>query len=79
LAPVNRAAAERAMLSMRTVPARLLQYNPRLDVRLEGFAPRHVHRPFVGDHELRYEIKNGEIIIVRLWHTREDRLRPPLA
>jgi plasmid stabilization system protein ParE len=79
LAPVNREAAVRAVQSPRTAPARLLQYNPRLGVRLEGFAPREIHRLFADDYELRYEIKSGEIIIVRLWHTRKDRTQPPPA
>jgi plasmid stabilization system protein ParE len=73
LAPMNRQAAARAVQSLRAAPARLLRDNPRLGPRLEGFAPREVRRLFVGDYELRYEIQGDAIIIVRLWHTREDR------
>jgi plasmid stabilization system protein ParE len=73
LSPVNRQAAARAVQSLRAAPARLLRYNPRLGARVEGFAPREVRRLFVGDYELRYEIQDAMIIIVRLWHTREDR------
>ena len=61
------------MRSLRAAPACLLRGNPRLDPRLEGFAPREVRRLFVGDYELRYEIQGEAIIVVRLWHTREDR------
>jgi hypothetical protein len=32
-----------------------------------------VRRLFVDDYELRYEILGDLIIVVRLWHTREDR------
>jgi hypothetical protein len=37
------------------------------------FAPREVRRLIVGDYELRYEILEDAIVLVRLWHTREDR------
>ncbi len=73
LAPINRRAAARAVQSLRAAPARLLRRNPRLGARLEDFAPREVRRLFVGDYELRYEIQGDAIIVVRLWHTREDR------
>jgi plasmid stabilization system protein ParE len=54
-------------------PANLLRHNPRLGARAEAFAPREVRRLFVDDYELRYEIQSDVIIVVRLWHTREDR------
>jgi plasmid stabilization system protein ParE len=73
LSPVNLRAAARAVRSLRAAPARLLRHNPRLGPRAEGFEPREVRRLFVGDYELRYEIQDAVIIIVRLWHTREDR------
>ena len=73
LAPVNRRAAARAVQSLRAAPAGLLRHNPRLAARVEGFAAREVRRLFVGDYELRYEIQGEVVIVVRLWHTREDR------
>jgi plasmid stabilization system protein ParE len=72
-APVNRQAAARAVQSLGGAPARLLRHNPRLGARLDDFAPRDVRRLFVGDDELRHEIRSDAIIIVRLWHTKEDR------
>jgi plasmid stabilization system protein ParE len=72
LAPVNREAAARAVQSLRAAPARLSQ-NPRLGPRLGEFAPREVRRLFVGDYELRYEIKDNALLVLNLWHTREDR------
>jgi hypothetical protein len=51
----------------------LLQYHPRLGVRLPEFSPREVRRLFVDDYELRYEIRGNTIFIINLWHTREDR------
>lgn len=73
LAPVNRQAAARAVQELRAAPARLLPGHPRLGPRLEEFAPREVRRLFVGDYELRYEIVEDTVIVVRLWHAREDR------
>jgi hypothetical protein len=35
--------------------------------------PREVRRLFVGDYELRYEIVGEVIIVVRHWHTKENR------
>ena len=65
--------AARAVQSLRAAPTQLLRHNPRLGARVEDFAPREVRRLFVGDYELRYEIQGEAIIIVRLWHTRENR------
>lgn len=73
LSPVNRRAAARAVQSLQSAPARLLLHNPRLGARAEDFDPREVRRLFVGDYELRYEIRGEVIIVVRLWHTREAR------
>jgi plasmid stabilization system protein ParE len=73
LAPVNRRAAARAVQSLQSAPARLLRDNPRIGTRVAEFNPHEVRRLFVGDYELRYEILGEVIIIVRLWHTREDR------
>lgn len=73
LAPVNRQAAARVIQSLQMVPARLLLNNPRLGPRLDDFPRREVRRLFVDDYELRYEIQGDTILVVRLWHTREDR------
>ncbi len=73
LAPVNRRAAARAVQSLRAAPSRLLRDNPRLGPRLEDFNPSEVRRLFMGDNELRYEIRADAIIVLRLWHTRENR------
>jgi len=32
-----------------------------------------VRRIIVGNHEMRYEIQDEIIYILRIWHTREDR------
>jgi plasmid stabilization system protein ParE len=54
------------------VPDRLLDY-PRIGEKLDAFEPREVRRIIVGNYELRYEIVAGTIIVLRLWHCRENR------
>jgi|TARA_R110000868_G_scaffold388501_1_gene657442 hypothetical protein len=47
--------------------------NPRIGERLEEFEPRDVRRIQIGQYEMRYEIVDSTIYLLRLWHTREDR------
>lgn len=72
LAPVNRQAAARSVQLLVAAPGRLLE-NPRVGEKLEEFEPREVRRIIVGKYELRYEIQDTRIYVLRLWHTREDR------
>ena len=72
LAPVNKPAAVRAVRQLTAAP-RLLEANPRLGERLEEFERREVRRILVGRYEVRYEIRESTINVLRLWHTREDR------
>lgn len=72
LVPVNRTAAARTVQSLTGAPASLL-VNPRLGERLEEFEPREVRRILVGRYEMRYEVQESSIYILRIWHTREDR------
>jgi len=72
LAPVNQPAAARAAQALVAAPASLLA-NPRIGEKLEEFEPREVRRILVGKYEMRYEIQESTIYILRLWHTREDR------
>jgi len=72
LAPVNKGAAARTVQSLSAAPTSLLA-NPRIGNRLEEFNPREVRRILVGHYEMRYEIQESTIYVLRLWHTREDR------
>ncbi|TJZ76251.1 type II toxin-antitoxin system RelE/ParE family toxin [Chitiniphilus eburneus] len=72
LAPVNKPAAVRAVQTLTSAPTTLLA-NPRIGERLDEFESREVRRILVGHYEMRYEIQDGTIFILRLWHTREDR------
>ena len=72
LAPVNKSAAAHTVQSLSSAPETLLE-NPRVGERLEEFDPREVRRVFVGHYEMRYEIQESAIYVLRLWHTRENR------
>ncbi|MGI9282019.1 MAG: type II toxin-antitoxin system RelE/ParE family toxin [Endozoicomonas sp.] len=69
---VNQPAAAKTVQSLTAAPTSLLP-SPRLGERLETFDPREVRKILVGQYEMRYEILNSTIYILRLWHTREDR------
>lgn len=72
LLPVNRAAAVR---SVRAVVARVrrIPAQPRLGDRVRGFEPREVRRVLVQKHEIRHEVAGTDIIVLRIFHTQEDR------
>jgi len=72
LKPVAPKAAARVIQQLARAPDRLLDY-PRIGEKLDAFAPREVRRIIVGKYELRYEIAEATIVILRLWHTREYR------
>ncbi len=72
LAPVSRSAAARAVQALSNAPTVLLA-NPRIGEQLFQFQPREVRRILVGEYEVRYEIQDSTIYILRLWHTRENR------
>ncbi len=72
LAPVNKPAAVKAVQALTKAPSILLS-NPRLGEQLFQFAPREVRRILVGEYEIRYEIRDSTLYVLRLWHTREDR------
>jgi hypothetical protein len=46
---------------------------PRKGYPLERYLPRDVRLLIVDDYELRYEIKDDQLAVLRIWHTREDR------
>lgn len=72
LAPVNKSAAKKAVKQL-VDEAKLLQSHPLLGVELEAYAPRNVRRLMIGDYEVRYEVTETVLYVLRLWHTREDR------
>ena len=62
----------RIVQSLSQAPDTLLD-NPRIGERIEEFSPRDVRRLLVGHYEMRYEIQQSTLYILRLWHVREDR------
>lgn len=72
LAPVNKPAAARTVQALTKAPT-ILMTNPRIGEQLFQFEPREVRRILVGEYEVRYEIQDSTIYVLRLWHTREDR------
>jgi plasmid stabilization system protein ParE len=76
LRPVAPEAAARVVQQLVRAPDRLLDY-PRIGEKLEAYEPREVRRIIVGRYELRYEIVDATIFILRLWHSREHRSFEP--
>jgi plasmid stabilization system protein ParE len=72
LASVNQPAAARVVESLANAPTTLL-INPRIGKKLLDFEPREIRRIIVGRYEMRYEIQESTIYVLRLWHTHEDR------
>ena len=68
----DKRAAARAVQSLSAAPDRLLE-QARIGEILDEFAPREVRRIIVGRYEMRYEIQESLIFVLRIWHTREDR------
>ncbi|HHR6502975.1 TPA: type II toxin-antitoxin system RelE/ParE family toxin [Providencia alcalifaciens] len=73
LAVLNPAAAARVVQMLTQAPVSLLVKNPRIGEQLFQFMPHEVRRLVVADYEVRYEINDTTISILRIWHTREDR------
>lgn len=72
LASANQPAAARAVQALVGAPAVLLN-RPRIGEQLFEFEPREVRRLLVGRYEIRYEIQETAVYVLRIWHTREDR------
>jgi plasmid stabilization system protein ParE len=72
LAAVNKTAAARTVQAITSAPSTLFP-NPRIGEQLDEFSPREVRRILVGSYEMRYEIQQSTIYVLRVWHTREER------
>ena len=70
--PVNPRAAIQIVQQLVAAAEQLLTY-PQLGERLIEFSPRNVRRLIVGDYEMRYELTETAIFVLRLWHGRENR------
>jgi plasmid stabilization system protein ParE len=56
-----------------TVAPRQLLDRPQSGRQLEQYLPREVRRIIVGNYEMRYELVESTVFILRVWHTREER------
>ena len=72
LATVNRQAAAKVVRSLTAAPMRIVD-QPRIGERLDGYEPREVRCLLVGRYEIRYELKNDILYVLRIWHTKENR------
>ena len=72
LAAANPRAAREVAGRLAAAPKPLAS-TPRLGERLTQFDPREVRRLFVGAYELRYEISDDRVHVLRLWHALEHR------
>jgi plasmid stabilization system protein ParE len=72
LQPVNQSAAAQVVRQL-VAGVKRIPRHPRLGVRLAEFDPREVRRILVGDYEIRYELTEADVFVLRTFHTREDR------
>lgn len=72
LALADTTAAAKTVRSLTSAPD-ILSDQPRLGERLDAFEPREVRRLLVGNYEMRYEIQEYTLYVLRIWHTREKR------
>ncbi len=72
LEPVD---AHAAALAVRQIVAgaKRIPARPRLGQRLRAFAGREVRRILIGHYEIRYELTERDVFVLRIFHTREDR------
>ena len=69
---VNPQAAAKAVRQL-VAGVKRIPAHPRLGIRLREFEPREVRRVLVSDYEIRYELLGKDVIVLGLFHTREDR------
>jgi plasmid stabilization system protein ParE len=72
LAVHNVVAADRAVAALLSAPDQLLQF-PRMGQRVETMSTHEIRRLIVAKYEMRYEVHRDTIVILRIFHSREDR------
>lgn len=71
--PHNPEAARRAAESLKKA-AKLLMAHPGIGKRLDGRDDRELFIPFgQRGYVMRYRLDGDDIVILKIWHTREDR------
>lgn len=51
-----------------------LQLHPRLGEQLFDFKQTEIRRFIADQYEIRYQVNQDELLVLRVWHTREQRL-----
>lgn len=69
-------AADAAFDRLANAPS-VLQDFPRRGPRLSQFDPREIREFRVGRYLLRYELSEGDVVVLRFFHAREDRSGTP--
>jgi len=72
LAAKNNQAAAKTIQSLTSAPQKIIA-QPRIGAQLDEFSGREVRRLLIGHYEMRYELRQEAIYILRIWHTRESR------
>jgi plasmid stabilization system protein ParE len=72
LAAVNPPAAASIVQGLTRAVTQLASH-PQLGLRLEAFKPRDIRQLMVGQYELRYEVSEQTVMVLRIWHCREAR------
>ncbi len=72
LAQHDRDAALGLAARLNDAPAKLIAH-PRLGERVEGYVAKEVRKLSIGRYVMHYEIVGDKILILRLWHAREER------
>lgn len=72
LAKMNPTVAARVAYTLTVAPRQLLE-RPQSGRQLDQYLPREVRRIIVGNYEMRYELVDATVTILRVWHTREER------
>ncbi len=72
LAQYDRDAALNLVAHLDAAPAKLVAH-PRLGERVEGYVAKEVRKLSIGRYVMHYEIIGDQILILRLWHAREER------
>ncbi len=72
LVSVNPRVANRVIQQIVT-EAKLLLTHPFIGSALNTYVPRNVRQLIIGDYELRYEVTDTVLYVLRIWHTKENR------
>jgi plasmid stabilization system protein ParE len=72
LVPKNETAAADVIQSLTAASRRLSDF-PRLGPKLSEYEGREVRHIVVGEYDLRYEVLDDTILVLRVWHGRENR------